>query len=412
MRPAGGWTAVVLWLPKLLADAWSPWLAIAGGLGTLIGVRRKEVRTAAAGLFATIVAARHAARVSAPHNGFELAFGPDWTSRLAPELETRLRPMRYMPRPPDIVPVSWQPDVVIGSRPETGETLLCDVWEPTDKARRTGLAAIYLHGGAWHEGDKDRRTRPLFRYLAGQGHLILDVAYALAPKAGLYAMLADVRRAVAWMKINSSQHGVDPARIVLMGGSAGAHLALLAAYTAHDPVFQTQVVNVDTSVCGVVSYYGPPDLETLQEHLRKRYGRLPGETSLIRLLVRLKLLQHAAFAVPGGEAIDASELLPGLLGGTPEEVPGPYHLGSPIYHVGPHCPPTLLLQGAHDFTGITPDVRRLHRALRAADVPCVYVELSATEHAFDLFSPNSSPSAQAALYDTERFLALMASASQ
>jgi acetyl esterase/lipase len=412
VRPAGGWTAVMLWLPKLLADAWSPWLAIAGGLGTLIGVRRKDARTAAAGLFATIVAARHAAQVSAPHNGFELAFGPDWMSRLAPELETRLRPTRYMPRPPDTPPVSWRPDVVIGNHPETGEALVGDVWEPADEARRTGLATIYLHGGAWHEGDKDRGTRPLFHYLAGQGHLILDLAYTLAPKAGLHSMVADVRRGVAWMKTNSSQYGVDPARIVLMGGSAGGHLALLAAYTAHDPEFQTQDVTVDTAVCGVVSYYGPPDLETLQEHLSKRYRQLPGEASLDQLIIRLKLLQRAPFAVPGGQAVDASGLLPDLLGGRPEEMPEPYHLGSPIYHVGPHCPPTLLLQGAHDFTGIAPDVRRLYRALRATDVPCVYVEFPATEHAFDLFSPNSSPSAQAALYDTERFLALMASGSK
>jgi acetyl esterase/lipase len=413
VRPVRGWAAVALWLPKLLADAWSPWLAIAGCLGTLIGVRGKDAGAAAAGVFATAVAARHAARVSAPHDGFELAFGRDWTSRIAPELETRLRPTRYMARPPDAPPVSWQPDVVIGRHQETGAALLCDVWEPADEARRTGLAVIYLHGSAWHYGDKDRGTRPFFRYLAGQGHLVLDVAYTLAPKARLHAMLADVSRAVAWMKTNSPQNGVDAARIVLMGGSAGGHLALLAAYTAHDPAFQTQDVSVDTSVCGVVSYYGPPDLEALHEHLCKRYGRLPGETRLLRLSASLKpLLQRARFVPPGGRAVEASELLPGLLGGTPEEAPELYHLGSPIYHVGPHCPPTLLLQGADDFTGMTPDVRRLYRALRAVDVPCVYVEFPATEHAFDLFSPNSSPSAQAALYDTERFLALMASRSQ
>jgi acetyl esterase/lipase len=409
IRPVRGWAAAALWFPKLLGDAWSPWLAVAGGLGTLLGVRRKDTRAVVAGLFATAVATRHAAQVSAPHDGFELAFGRGWTSRITPELEARLRPTRYMPLPPNVSSVSWQPDVVIGSRPETGDALLCDVWGPAEEAQRTGLAVVYLHGSAWHYGDKDRGTRHFFHYLASQGHLILDVAYTLAPKARLHAMLADVRQAVAWIKINGPEYGVDAARIVLMGGSAGGHLALLAAYTAHELAFQTQGVSVDTSVCGVVSYYGPPDLASLHGHLCKRYGRLPGKTGLIRLLARLTpMLQRAHFVPPGGQVVDTSQLLPDLLGGTPQEAPELYRLGSPIYHIGPHCPPTLLLQGAHDLTGMTPDVRRLYRALREADVPCVYVEFPATEHAFDLFSANSSPSAQAALYDTERFLALMA----
>ena len=96
-----------------------------------------------------------------------------------------------------------------------------------------------------------------------------------------------------------------------------------------------------------------------------------------------------------------------LLGGTPNEVPELYRLGSPINHVGPHCPPTLLLQGAHDMGGMVPDVRHLHWTLRQAGVPSVYVEFPDTEHGFDLIFPKWSPAAQAATYDTERFLALM-----
>jgi acetyl esterase/lipase len=67
----------------------------------------------------------------------------------------------------------------------------------------------------------------------------------------------------------------------------------------------------------------------------------------------------------------------------------------------------LLLQGAHDMGGMAPDVRRLHRALRQAGATSVYVEFPNTEHGFDLFFPKWSPAAQAATYDTERFLALM-----
>ena len=108
-----------------------------------------------------------------------------------------------------------------------------------------------------------------------------------------------------------------------------------------------------------------------------------------------------------GKYVGYGDLLPSLCGGTLDEVPELYRLGSPINHIGPHCPPTLQLQGAHDAGGMVPDVRRLHRALRRAGATSVYVEFPDTEHAFDLVFPKWSPAAQAATYDTERFLALM-----
>ena len=83
-------------------------------------------------------------------------------------------------------------------------------------------------------------------------------------------------------------------------------------------------------------------------------------------------------------------------------------LMSPITHVGPHCPPTLLIQGSHDHITSLDDVRALYYSLETTGVPVVYAELPYVEHAFDLVAPRTSPAAQAALYDVERFLALMA----
>jgi acetyl esterase/lipase len=119
------------------------------------------------------------------------------------------------------------------------------------------------------------------------------------------------------------------------------------------------------------------------------------------------LFRRTRVLPPDGELVGLAEFLPSLLGGTPDEVPALYHLGSPINHVGPHCPPTLLLQGAHDMGGMVPDVRRLHRALCKAGATSVYVEFPDTDHAFDLIFPKWAPAAQAATHDTERFLTLM-----
>ena len=97
-----------------------------------------------------------------------------------------------------------------------------------------------------------------------------------------------------------------------------------------------------------------------------------------------------------------------LLGGGPHEVPAMYELGSPISHAGAGSPPTLFLYGGHDSTTSAEAARSLHRKLAEKGVPVIYLEFPQTEHAFDIILPRFSPAAQAALYDTDRFLALMA----
>ena len=77
-------------------------------------------------------------------------------------------------------------------------------------------------------------------------------------------------------------------------------------------------------------------------------------------------------------------------------------------HVDADCPPTLLLQGGHDSIVSAADVRALADRLRAVDVPVVHVEYPQAAHAFDLVLPQISPSAQAALYEVDRFLAVLA----
>lgn len=406
-----GWGAVWLWAPKMLAGALTPFLALAGGLGALIGVARKDRRAVWAGLFGAAVAARHVVKVTAPNDGGDFArvFGADWRSRIPPELRPRMLPQRYTPILADPPRVPWQRNVVVGTHIETGDPLLADLWQPPDGAPRTGLAVIYLHGSAWHYLDKDMGTRRFFRHLAGQGHVVVDLAYTLSPQAQLLAMVADVKRAIAWLKINASEYGVNPERIVLVGGSAGGHLSLLAAYTPNHPELQPADVETDTSVRAVVSYYGPPDLRATHDHFQAYYDPLTGETRLERMIVaKLEPFYHRTRLLPPeGRAVGPADVLPGLLGGAPDEATELYHLGSPINHIGPHCPPTLLLQGAHDLAGMLPDVRRLHRALRRAGVASVCVEFPDTDHAFDLIFPKWAPAAQAATYDTERFLALM-----
>ena len=198
-------------------------------------------------------------------------------------------------------------------------------------------------------------------------------------------------------------------RIVLMGGSAGGHLALLAAYTPGHPALPPPQASADTSVRGVVAYYPPTDFLAIRLSDEMSERQSLADRLADGMLRRLFML-HAP-EVDTGDDRDRMELrdLPAaILGGQADEIADTYRLLSPISHVGPDCPPTLLLQGSDDVFGLAPMVRQLHQSLREAGAPSILVEFPHTEHAFDLLLPRISPVAQAATYDVERFLALLA----
>ena len=96
-----------------------------------------------------------------------------------------------------------------------------------------------------------------------------------------------------------------------------------------------------------------------------------------------------------------------LLGGTPETVPDLYALFSPITHVQPGSPPTLLIQGKDDVIAPVSATNLLFEQLVASGVRAVNIVFPHTEHGFDLVLPYWSPAAQTAWYYQERFLALM-----
>jgi acetyl esterase/lipase len=223
-------------------------------------------------------------------------------------------------------------------------------------------------------------------------------------------MLADVKRAIAWTKAHAADYGADPDRVVLAGASAGGHLALLTAYTPNHPECDPCDVDADTSVRAVIAYYGVVDLEALHDDLNRLYGGLDIDgTPLTRRVVAGldPLLRRIRMLSPGATLVAPAQMVSGLLGAEPEEVPALCRLGSPIHHVGAHCPPTLLLHGAHDLGVLPVHARRLHRALLEAGCTSVYIELPETDHGFDLICPRWSPSVQVATSDLERFLALM-----
>jgi acetyl esterase/lipase len=382
----------ILFLP-LTAEALSPIWAIMGTVGALLGWVSDAPWAVLMGIVGAIPMILYVWGCTRDHKGFENAFGAGWSDQIKPEQErlmvkkrwTWFLKMKASPEP------SWERDIPFWTIPDTDRQLLCDIWRPAD-GKTTGLAYVFLHGSAWAIGNKDMLTRPFFRHLVAQGHTVMDVAYRLIPEVDIYGMVGDAKRAVAWMKANADHYGVDPEKIVLGGGSAGAHIALLAGYTPeHSELTPEELKQVDLSVCGILTYYPPTDLVAGA----KRYNN-----------VRQPPVPLGTNADPKNPWLYAGRF-DILLGGYPEDVPDMYRLACPTTHVHPDSPPTLSLRGDRDCLNPKEGNQELYVKLVESGVPAIDLVYPWTEHGFDLAFPQINPAAQSALYDVDRFLALL-----
>jgi arylformamidase len=116
-------------------------------------------------------------------------------------------------------------DLAYGSGPD--ETLDLFPAPPQADSRPSPLV-VFLHGGYWQELSKLDASFAA-PGLVASGIALAAVDYTLAPAASLEAIIDQATRAVGWLTANAASLGVDPARIVVAGHSAGAHLAAKAA---------------------------------------------------------------------------------------------------------------------------------------------------------------------------------------
>ena len=263
VRPVNSYQGFIL---KSTATAQTPALTVLGALTAALGAIRRSRFAMITGVLGASVGTYYITRVTTSHDGLERAFGPDWKQRIRPDAERRMLQHRRSMRLPRVPAPRWARDVPFWTIPGTDRQLLADIWEPAAGVERTGTAIVYLYGGSWHFFDKDVLTRPLFRQLTAQGHVVMDAAHRSCPETDVIGMVGDVHRAVAWIKANAERYGIDPERVVVMGGSSGAHIALLAAYAPHEPnLVPEELHGADTSVMAVVSWYGIPEMASAVE---------------------------------------------------------------------------------------------------------------------------------------------------
>jgi acetyl esterase/lipase len=240
-----------------------------------------------------------------------------------------------------------------------GVPLTMEVYQPPEVGKYPALVVIY--GGAWQRGNPGANAE-FNQYMAHRGYTIFAIAYRHAPKYQFPTQLDDVRTALDFIRKHASEYEADPERMVLLGRSAGAHLAMLAAYQPDAPPIRA-----------VVNYYGPVNLT-------EGYKSPP---------------------VP--DPINTRAVLRTFLGGSLEEVPNQYQIASPINYLKHPVPPTLLVYGSRDHLVEVRFGRQMYEALYKSGNTAVFLEIPWAEHAFDaIFNGVSN---QLALYHTERFLA-------
>jgi len=221
---------------------------------------------------------------------------------------------------------------------------------------------IWVHGGAWTVGDKREQGRPLMFELAARGWVCVTVNYRLSPKATWPDHITDVMRSIAWVKEHIADYGGDPRFVALSGGSAGGHLAALAALAPDDPAFKVGFEVADTSVDVCVPIYGVLEM-TAEKATSGKFG--PG----LRLLLERQVMKARI-------AEDRSL----------------FEAASPMHRIHADAPPFFVIHGRNDTLVPVAVPRTFVPALRAVSAqPVAYLELPFAQHAFDVLpSPRSA----------------------
>jgi acetyl esterase/lipase len=118
---------------------------------------------------------------------------------------------------------------------------------------------INIHGGGWNKGVKESQTG--FNTFFKAGFAVANIEYRLSGQATAPAAVQDARCALIYLIKNAKQLNIDVNRIVVMGGSAGGHLALMAGVLGNDHRFDNNCPGADNiKIAAIIDKYGITDV--------------------------------------------------------------------------------------------------------------------------------------------------------
>jgi acetyl esterase/lipase len=231
---------------------------------------------------------------------------------------------------------STQPDIAYGSDPAQK----MDIYLPANRSSSSTKVIILVHGGAWSSGDKSDFTvyvDSLKKRLPG--YAIFNINYRLSTGIAntFPAQENDVKAAVEFIYSKRAEYQVSD-KFVLLGASAGAHLALLQGYKYTTPVKPK----------AIVSFFGPTDMTDLYNN-------------------------------PASPLIPAATVAQ-IVGATPTTNPALYQQSSPISFASAQSPPTILLHGGLDPLVSPSQAVALDNKLQATGVVHQYIFYPTESH--------------------------------
>jgi acetyl esterase/lipase len=252
---------------------------------------------------------------------------------------------------------------------------LLDVYHPVEPVVAAPVL-LQIHGGAWIVGDKRQQARPLMHHLASHGWVCVAPNYRRSPAATFPDHLVDVKRALRWVREHAADYGGDPGFVAITGGSAGGHLAALAALTPDEREYQPGFEEVDTSVSACVAFYGAYDLTG-------RFGGV-GADGMGGLIERYVLKRRVA------------------------DDPNAFSRASPLDRIRHDAPPFMIVHGTDDSLVPVEEARAFAARMdEVSSSPTVYLELPHAQHAFEIFD---SVRSEAVVRGVHRFLAAVRNA--
>jgi acetyl esterase/lipase len=212
---------------------------------------------------------------------------------------------------------------------------------------------VMIHGGGYSAGERSD-GRNWDRWYAARGYTVFDVDYRLDPPVSWNLAAPDVACAMAWVASHASEYHIAPDRMLITGQSAGGGLAMQVAYGLGDGTVTSSCGGTVPQPKAVFAIYPPEDFAM-------------------------------AWNLDMGLAPASARVLnTGYIGGSPEQFPDRYRVTSPVFHVRPGLPPTLIAAGADDHLVPVGGHAEIVEKLNAAGVPNQWLSVPYGEHAYDL----------------------------
>ena len=221
------------------------------------------------------------------------------------------------------------------------ERHILDVYSPKKAAPAAGgyPVVLFIHGGSWTSRSKNIYTF-IGRRLAKQGVVAVIINYSLAPPVHVPEQAADCARALAWTVQNIKTYGGDPARVFVMGHSAGGGLAALLA--------------TDDAL---LAAHGLP-----QNPVRGAIMDDPAGLDMYSYLKEMKYAGDQQYLGPFGND------------------PAVWKAQSPIYKIRPGIPPFLFYIGGETYPSISGSSGRFRDRLQAIGQPAPYTVIAGRHH--------------------------------